>query len=367
MKHPARVRKIARDRFGFSCLRPGQEEAIVAILEGHDILAVMPAGAGKSAIYQIPALMLPGPTVVVSPAANLGPTVEPLDDPERELLFLTPEHARDAETLDRLRAARPSLFVVMDAHRMSRSAEDFRADYLPLRDALAAVGRPIVVALTACAGRTVRDEIVTAFEMRDPRVIVRGFDRPNISLAARPFADEGMLRAALLGAVDGAAKPGIVYAPSRRHAEELTRELGDRGVRALFDHEGLTNRQREQVELDLARGVCDVIVAPSSFPLAIERPDVRFAFHYGLPDSLESYHQEIGRAGRDGENAAAVLFYRTDGPRTGMKRYAELVGCRREYLLRHFGEDTADRCGNCDYCVGKGQSGAPVTAHASGG
>jgi ATP-dependent DNA helicase RecQ len=336
----ARVRKVAKETFGFSKLREGQEEAILNLLNGRDTLVVQPTGSGKSAIYQIAGLMLDGPTIIVSPlialqkdqidsiaemeaaeaaainshrrAGELRETFQTLQDERLEYVFLAPEQLRKEETLEQLKQTPPSLFVVDEAHCISEWGHDFRPDYLHLHTAVEALGRPPVLALTATAAPKVREEIVERLGMRNAAVIVKGFNRPNIFLRVETYPSEQAKQQALLDRVQQSAKPGIVYALTRAHAESIASALADIGVDVLFYHGGMAAKERTEVQQQFMEGKADVIVATNAFGLGIDKPDVRFVFHYDVPASLDSYYQEIGRAGRDGKAAEAVLFYRPE-------------------------------------------------------
>ncbi len=338
--HHERARRLARDKFGFEDLRPGQEIAIAAVLEHRDTLVVMPTGAGKSAIYQIPAVMISGPTIVISPlialqrdqagslaeqdvapaaivnsqqrVSELRQAFRKLEGGELEFVFMAPEQLHNPETVARLKEASPSLFVVDEAHCISEWGHDFRPDYLRLGAAIEELGHPTVLALTATAAPQVREEIIERLGMRDPRVIVRGFDRPNIWLGVETFPGDSAKRAALLDRVAEAGRPGIVYVATRRHAEEIGRELGERGENAVFYHGGMNAKERNRIQEDFMSGVSEIIVATSAFGMGIDKPDVRFVYHLDVPDSLDNYYQEIGRAGPDGEESEAILFYRPE-------------------------------------------------------
>jgi ATP-dependent DNA helicase RecQ len=314
---------------------------------------VLPTGAGKSAIYQLAALVIPGPTVVVSPlialqrdqvrtllangvdaaeansqvgAAGRRQAFDDLVAGDLEFLFLAPEQLANPEVLARAAAARPTLLVVDEAHCISAWGHDFRPDYLRLAEVAEALGRPPVLALTATAAPPVRAEIVERLRLRDPLVVARGFDRPNITLAVHRFTDGGAKRAALVDRV--AARPerggvGIVYTATRRAAEEVAGALRERGVRAAAYHAGMSAGRRREVEAAFGAGQgmdgVDVVVATTAFGMGIDKPDVRFVYHHDVAESPDAYYQEIGRAGRDAEPAEAVLFYRSED--LGLRRF----------------------------------------------
>jgi ATP-dependent DNA helicase RecQ len=334
------IRRLARETLGFEKLRPGQLQAIEAVAAGRDTLAVMSTGYGKSAIYQLSGELLDGPTIVVSPlialqrdqveameeaapgeAAELNSTIsegrrqelmESLREGEREFVLLAPEQLAKQEVLEELREAKPSLLVVDEAHCISEWGHDFRPDYLRLGAFAAELGRPTLLALTATASPPVRREIVERLGMEEPAVFVRGFDRPNLHLAVRRFTEEHGKERALVEAVQAAEKPGIVYIATRKASEELAEELREAGVAAVAYHAGLGSKRRGELQDAFMEDEIEAIVATTAFGMGIDKPNVRFVFHAGLSDSVDSYYQEVGRAGRDGEPAQACVFYRPE-------------------------------------------------------
>ncbi len=337
------VRRIMREKFGFADFRPGQEAAIRSVLEGHDTLAVLPTGLGKSMIYQMAEQVLRGPAVVVSPlialqrdqvesieesdigkAALINSTMreakreEVLQDLDRgklNYLFLAPEQFSNEEVLQQIKDAHPALFVVDEAHCISEWGHDFRPEYLRLGAVVEAIGRPPILALTATAAPTVREEILERLDMHEPHVIVQGFDRPNIWLGVEVFRNEHDKKQALIERVVASEKPGIVYAATRKHAEEIAEVLRGKNVKASFYHAGMRPVEREEVQEQFMGDEIEVIVATTAFGMGIDKPNVRFVFHYDISDSVDSYYQEIGRAGRDGNDARAILFYRPEDMR----------------------------------------------------
>ncbi|MEV7046549.1 RecQ family ATP-dependent DNA helicase [Amycolatopsis sp. NPDC051061] len=336
----AELRRLAARRFGWTELTAGQTEAMAAVCDGLDVLVVLPTGAGKSAIYQVPALVLPGPTVVVSPLLALQrdqiegldaaavPAAVALDsrqsaaDRERvwdairdgsaEYVFLSPEQLAKDEVVAGLAGAGVSLFVVDEAHCVSSWGHDFRPDYLRLAPVVERLGRPPVLALTATAAAPVRADITASLRLRDPRQVVASFDRPNLHLAVARFTDDAAKRAAVVDRVAELPGSGLVYTASRRETEDYAAELAARGIRAFAYHGGMKGADRDDVHRRFAAGETDVVVATSAFGMGIDQPDVRFVVHASVPDSVDTYYQQIGRAGRDGEPAEVLLCYRPE-------------------------------------------------------
>jgi len=334
------IRHIARQRFGYDHLHTAQEDAILSVLGGHDTLSVLPTGFGKSAIYQIAGALLGGVTLVVSPlialqldqmqsmlAQDLGAvaqlnstqsaserreTLERLATGALDYLLLAPEQFGNDEVMAAAREARVTLFVVDEAHCISEWGHDFRPEYLRLGAIVEALGHPTLLALTATAAPPVREEVIDRLGMCDVHTMAHGFDRPNIWLGVETFHDEATKTQALLDHTLEAEKPGIVYVATRHAAETLAQALTERGLRAEAYHAGMRGDDREHAQQAFMSDRAEVIVATSAFGMGVDKPNVRFVFHHSISDSVDAYYQEIGRAGRDGESARAILFYRPE-------------------------------------------------------
>ncbi|MGK5677876.1 RecQ family ATP-dependent DNA helicase [Actinoplanes sp. URMC 104] len=337
-----RLRRVAREHFGWPSLRPGQFKPMRAVLRRNDALVVLPTGAGKSAIYQIPAVLLPGPTVVISPLLALQQdqiaALNEHDDPtiravrvssaetpaqqreaireiregRAEFLFITPEQLSDPERIAEVRDLKPGLVAVDEAHCISAWGHDFRPEFLALGDLIKGIGRPPVLALTATASPPVRDDIIERLQLKDPEIHVSGLDRRNLFLEVAYCPDEDYRWRNLTSLLDATGRPGIIYVATRRAAEELAERLTGAGYPAEFYHGGMAAGAREQLHEDFTNDKVDIMVATSAFGMGIDKPNIRWVAHMALPDSPDSYFQEIGRSGRDGEQAQALLLWRAE-------------------------------------------------------
>ena len=386
---------LLKSTFGFDHFRGRQSDVVDRVMARERTLAVMPTGAGKSLTYQLPAVALDGCVVVVSPlialmhdqlrgaraagirAASLtsvdadgAETRQRYRDGELDLLYVAPERATGEGFRALLEAKTPALFAIDEAHCVSEWGHDFRPDYRllrPLLDAFPAVPR---LALTATADKHTREDILFQLGIPDDGLILAGFDRPNIRYAIRPRVTAARQLVEFIAANPG---PGIVYCPTRSGTERLAEQLAKAtGRRVAAYHAGLDAEVRSRVQHDFVASEDGIVTATVAFGMGIDKPDVRFVAHAALPKSIESYYQETGRAGRDGDPAEAMMLWGADDFAKARMRLSELpearvpgervrlnalaalvetVECRRAQLLRHFGESPPPRCGNCDNCL----------------
>jgi ATP-dependent DNA helicase RecQ len=332
----AAIEELARERLGFERLRPGQLPAVEALVADRDVLAVLPTGAGKSAIYELAGLLRQGPTVVVSPlialqddqlahlrAAGLSAIV--LNSQQsagaraaallaacdaHTFVFLAPEQLTNGETREALQRARPGLFVVDEAHLISQWGRDFRPDYMRLGAQAEAVGATTRLALTATAAPPVRQEVIRRLGLRDPAVVIGDFDRPHIGLSVRHVRTLSDKESELVSAAREFGGPGIVYAATHANAQAAHDTLAAAGERVALYHAGLPAHERSDAMAAFLDGTARIIVATVAFGMGIDKPDVRWVLHFDPTPSLDEYYQEFGRAGRDAEPAQARLLYR---------------------------------------------------------
>jgi ATP-dependent DNA helicase RecQ len=394
------ARRVLKDVFGYADYRPHQEDIIAAVLSGRDVLAIMPTGGGKSLCYQIPALILPGTSLVVSPLISLmrdqvgflrGLGVDArflnssLEADEYaavaaearsgalKLLYAAPETALKPSFLSLLGPAGPSLIAIDEAHCVSEWGHDFRPEYRRLAELREAFPASPFLAFTATATPQVGGDIESCLGLRSPARVVASFDRPNIALEVVPKFDALEQIDEYLRLAEGS---GIIYCLSRKRADELSAALAARGHSVGTYHAGMEDARRSEQQDRFINDQIRVMVATVAFGMGIDKPDIRFVLHADLPKSLEGYYQEIGRAGRDGLPARARLLYSYGDVRRleftlegkegsalaaarsqikAMVRYAEAPTCRRAALLAYFGEDYGrGSCASCDVCLGQG-------------
>ena len=399
-------REALKRYFGYDSFRPGQEEIVSALLAGRDALAIMPTGAGKSLCYQVPALLLPGLTLVISPLISLmqdqvkglnaagihaafinssltetqiARALDLAAEGSYKLVYVAPERLESPVFRSFAAGADISMVTVDEAHCISQWGQDFRPSYLKILDFIDSLPRrPIVSAFTATATREVKDDIVCTLRLHDPKVLVTGFDRPNLYFQVERTRRKDDFVIQYLRGHPG--ESGIIYCATRKNVDKLQELLTEYGFAATKYHAGLSAEARRKNQNDFIYDTAPVIVATNAFGMGIDKSNVRFVLHYNMPQSMENYYQEAGRAGRDGLSSQCVLLFsaqdviinkflldkkdfaemddeeadllrQRDLQRLQtMERYCQTTECLRNYILAYFGEHPTAPCGNCGSC-----------------
>lgn len=423
MKYTFSKQEILKKYFGYDAFRPGQEKLIDAILQGRDALGIMPTGAGKSICYQVPALMMPGITIVISPLISLmkdqvqalnqagihaayinssltesqiAKALQFAKEGRYKIIYVAPERLSTVGLLRLSGRTQISILAVDEAHCISQWGQDFRPSYLNITEYIQRLPkRPVVCAFTATATETVKDDIVRTLRLNDPEVLVTGFDRKNLFFSVeKPVKKERYVLQYVEGHSD---ESGIIYCSTRKNVEALCDLLLSEGVAATRYHAGLSAEERKKNQEDFIYDIKPVMVATNAFGMGIDKSNVRYVIHFNMPESMENYYQEAGRAGRDGADAECILLYSaqdvminrffienksiedanagtgsSDGRNESADRnlikieelkardekrlqlmvnYCMTQDCLREYILRYFGEKISEPCGNCSNCL----------------
>ncbi len=392
--HKKPALSLLKKHFGYSSFRPNQEEIINAVLNKEDTLVIMPTGGGKSICFQLPAIMMPGTCLVISPLIALmkdqveglkengvsaeflnssqsteeqQATMNALNEGTLDLLYVSPEKLVSYSFIQSISSATINMIAIDEAHCISMWGHDFRPEYTKLQELKQRFTEIPFVALTATADRVTQNDICVQLAMETPNKFIASFDRPNIALSVLP--GKKRFEAIYHFISKRPEQSGIIYCLSRNSTEKLAKKLKDKGVDAAFYHAGMTTEKRSKVQENFINDRTQIICATIAFGMGIDKSNVRWVIHYNLPKNIEGYYQEIGRAGRDGLESEALLFYsfadvmllkgfiEDSGQKSvlnaklqRMQDYADATTCRRKILLSYFNEHLEEDCGNCDVC-----------------
>jgi ATP-dependent DNA helicase RecQ len=396
--------EVLEKYFGYKSFRRGQEKIIDDILSGKDVLAIMPTGGGKSLCYQIPALILDGVTIVISPLISLmkdqvdtlnsaginsaflnsslstyefNEVMNGIENKKYKIIYVAPERLLSNEFITAITQVKIAQIAIDEAHCVSQWGHDFRVSYKGISTFIdKLIERPLITAFTATASEEVRNDIVNLLKLRDPKIFVTGFDRENLRINIIKGGDKKKF---LLNYVKNNAKDsGIIYAATRREVESIHELLKKNNVNAGRYHAGLSNDERIRCQEEFINDETNVIVATNAFGMGIDKPNIRYVIHYNMPKNIEGYYQEIGRAGRDGEASECVMLFSpadvitqkylievsTEDPVRKNNQYKKLQqmtglvyinNCYRKYILEYFGDSYEGECGNCSNCLNKGE------------
>ncbi|MGL5414401.1 MAG: DNA helicase RecQ [Clostridium sp.] len=398
------IYEILNKYYGYKSFREGQEKIINEIIDGNDVLAIMPTGGGKSLCYQVPAIALDGLTIVISPlislmkdqvdslnalgiqSAYINSSLSNIEIQEVyfrintgdiKILYVAPERLEGSEFLNIIKSLNVSQIAIDEAHCVSQWGHDFRSSYKRISAFIEGLSkRPVVTAFTATATKEVRDDILESLNLINPKIFISGFDRENLKITIEKGVSKNIYILDYIEANKG--ESGIIYCSTRKDVDKLCELLKSNGISALSYHAGLSDIERKKNQEDFIYDRADVMVATNAFGMGIDKPDVRYVFHYNMPKNIEGYYQEIGRAGRDGEKSECILLFSpgdvqtqkyiietgTTNPfrkRNELEKLQSMIdlvysnGCYKKYILKYFGEEKDEDCTNCSNCLFEGE------------
>ena len=396
--------EILEKYYGYKSFRRGQENIINSILSGNDVLAIMPTGGGKSICYQIPALLLDGVTIVISPLISLmkdqvdaikemgiestyinssltskefEEIITNVKENKYKIVYVAPERLESYEFIMAITECRISQIAIDEAHCVSQWGHDFRSSYRRIKNFIEMLNiRPIVTAFTATATEEVKGDIINLLGLRDPSLFVTGFDRENLFINIEKGNDK---KSYILKYIEeNRDSSGIIYAATRKEVDYIYELLTSNGYKAGRYHAGLNDELRKENQEDFIKDKINIMVATNAFGMGIDKPNIRFVIHYNMPKNIEGYYQEIGRAGRDGEKSECILLFspsdihtqkylievstenieRKNNQYLKLKQMVDLIysnDCYRKYILNYFGESVSEDCNNCSSCLSEGE------------